>query len=311
MNSKQIPLRMRTRLFMRMGIPNCPAGDNVNLNDDEDYISDIMGYILLFGDDGVAIEHSKIQNRFRRLSLLFHPDKNSGCYEDSNRIFQILENTYHTIKNLLPKHITRLQKILKDPRKKNSSPPRASPRSPPRASPRASPLRASPPRASPLRASPLRASPPRASPPRASPPRSPPRASPPRASPPRASPRSPPRASPRRRSRQIKPCKEGEERNPLNGRCRKKCKEGQERNPLTGRCKKIRRSSSRKPSRSPRQCDLDWFNTERDCIRDTSVPAREVGRRASECGIDIKIYNTRVKRCGKLMELKRNRDAGL
>lgn len=60
-------------------------------------------------------------------------------------------------------------------------------------------------------------------------------------------------------SKDRKPCKSNQYRNPETGRCKKKesrkpCKEGEYRHPETGRCRKIRRPTSSRPPRekSPR-----------------------------------------------------------
>ena len=253
MTSTEIPVR-RTSLTMRMGNVNCPAGDNIKLNETEKRISKILSYMLLFDDDNVAIDPSRIKNRFRRISLLFHPDKNSGCFEESTRIFQLLENAYDKLKNLDTVDIQRVQR--KTFRAKKVSSRKASSR------------------------------------------KSPPRKASSRKSPPR-------KASSRKSPRRQKQCKEDEERNPVTGRCRKKCKRHEERHPVSGRCRSVR--SKRSPPRnSPkRNCDLNWFTTKTNCVRNTIISANRVKKHAQDCDIDTNTYRTRARQCEQLDLLKR------
>jgi hypothetical protein len=70
-----------------------------------------------------------------------------------------------------------------------------------------------------------------------------------------------------------------------------------------------RKMSSKKVSskKSSNDCNLDWFTSERDCIRNTkTVNAQQVEKYAQECGIDTNKHTTRVDRCKQLMVLKKS-----
>jgi SNF2 family DNA or RNA helicase len=68
-----------------------------------------------------------------------------------------------------------------------------------------------------------------------------------------------------------------------------------------------RKASSRKASSPKRSCNLDWFTSERDCIRTKTLNAQQVEQQAQDCGIDTKKHTTRVDRCKQLNLLKKEK----